>query len=63
MSDFDGPKLEFPGVSIDRFNGENFKSTVYLLSHCHTDHMMGLNEPELFERLKTITWKFIVIEF
>ena len=52
MSEFSGPISEFPGVSIDRFNGENLKSTVYFLSHCHTDHMVGLNEPDLFERLK-----------
>ena len=52
MSEFAGPISETPGVSIDRFNGENLKSTVYFLSHCHTDHMVGLNEPELFERLK-----------
>ena len=39
-------------VSIDRFNAENLNSTVYSLSNCHTDHMVGLNEPELFERLK-----------
>ena len=52
MSKSSGPISEFPVVSIDRFNGENLKSTVYFLSHSHTDHMMGLNEPELFERLK-----------
>ena len=52
MSEFAGPISEFPVVSIDRFNGENFKSTVYFFSHYHTDHMVGLNEPELFERLK-----------
>ena len=52
MSEFAGPISEFLGVSIDRFNGENLKSKVYFLSHCHTDHMVGLNELELFERLK-----------
>ena len=51
MSEFAGPTSEFPGVSIDRSNGDNFKSTVYFFSHCHTDHMVGLNEPKLFERL------------
>ena len=24
----------------------------FFFSHCHIDHMVGLNEPELFERLK-----------
>ena len=51
MSEFSGPISEFPGVSLDHFNGDNLKSTVCFLSHCHTDHMVGLNEPELFERL------------
>ena len=58
MSEFPGPRSEFLGVSIDRFNGENIKSTVYFLSHCHTDHMVGLNEPELFEKLKHYKLKF-----
>ena len=52
MSEFPGPISEFPGISIDCFNGENLKSTVYFLSHCDTDHIEDLNEPELFERLK-----------
>ena len=51
MSEFGGPISENRVVSTDRFNGENLKSTVYLLSHCHTDHTVGLNEPELFESL------------
>ena len=52
MSEFAGPISEFPGVSIDRFNGENLKYTVYFLPHCQTDHMVGLNLPEFFEKLK-----------
>ena len=52
MSEFAGPISKFPVVSNDRFNGDNLKSTLYFLSHCHTDHMVGLNEPELFGRLK-----------
>ena len=51
MSEFAGPIFEFFEVSIDRFNGDNLKPTVYFFSHCHTDHMVGLNEPELFEKL------------
>ena len=51
MSEFAHPISEIPGVSIDRFNGENLKFKVFF-SHCHIDHMVGLNEPELFERLK-----------
>ena len=57
MSEFAGQISEFPGVSIDRFNGDNLKSTVYFLSHCHTDRMVGLKEPELFEKLKNYNLK------
>ena len=57
MSEFAVPISEFPGVSIDCFNGDNLKSKLYFLSHCHTDHMVGLNEPELFERLKQYNLK------
>ena len=60
MSEFAGPITDFPGISIDRFNVLNLKSTVYFLSHCHTDHMVGLNEPELFERLNHYNLKFFV---
>ena len=58
MSEFAVSITELPGVSIDCFNGENLKSTVCFLSHCHTDHMVGLNEPELIERLKHYNLKF-----
>ena len=57
MSEFAGPISEFPEISIDRFNGENLKSAVYFLSHGHTDQMVGLNEPELFGRLKLYNFK------
>ena len=52
MSEFGGPVFEFPFISIDRFDKENLQSTVYLLSHCHADHMVGLGDPAFFERLK-----------
>ena len=52
MSEFGGPVEEFPLVSIDRFDNENLNSTVYLLSHCHTDHMVGLDAVALAKRLK-----------
>ena len=52
MSEFAHPISEIPGVSIDPFNGENLKIKVNFFSHYHIDHMVGLNEPELFERLK-----------
>ena len=57
MSEFAGPVTENPGISIDRFNGENPKSLVYFHLLCHTDHMVVLNEPELFERSKNFNLK------
>ena len=57
MSEFAGPISELPGVSIDRFNGENPKSLVYFRLHCHTDHLVDLNEPEFFEKSKQFNLK------
>ncbi|XP_076238856.1 DNA cross-link repair protein snm1 [Calliopsis andreniformis] len=50
MSTFLGLIEEIPGISVDRFDGENLKSSVYFLSHCHIDHMKGLSD-EFFEQL------------
>ncbi|KFM65290.1 Protein artemis, partial [Stegodyphus mimosarum] len=56
MSTFDGVIKEYPLISIDRFLKEeecdNYASTVYFLSHCHTDHMKGLEDKEFYEHLK-----------
>lgn len=30
-------------ISIDRFDKDNLNSLAYFLSHCHTDHMVGLD--------------------
>jgi len=35
MTTFTGKLLEYPYISIDRFNGDNLESTAYFLSHCH----------------------------
>ena len=35
MSSFPGICREFPGVSMDRFDRQNLRSSVFLLSHCH----------------------------
>lgn len=43
MSTFFGLIEEIPGISVDRFDGENLNSSAYFLSHCHTDHMQGIN--------------------
>lgn len=44
MSTFSGFFDEIQNVSVDRFTKANFQSRAFLLSHCHTDHMIGLNE-------------------
>ncbi|KAF2898502.1 hypothetical protein ILUMI_07673 [Ignelater luminosus] len=44
MSTFDGKIEEIPEISVDRFDGENINSTVFFLSHCHADHMRGLDD-------------------
>lgn len=43
MSTFGGRIPELPYVSVDRFDGDNDRaSAAFFLSHCHTDHMVGL---------------------
>ncbi|KAG5313192.1 DCR1C protein, partial [Acromyrmex insinuator] len=51
MSTFVGLIKEIPGISVDRFDRENMNSSVYFLSHCHIDHMCGLNNM-FFDHLK-----------
>lgn len=51
MSTFLGFIEEIPGISVDRFDGENLDSSAYFLSHYHTDHMHGLNN-EFFAHLQ-----------
>lgn len=43
MSSFCGIVDEIPGISVDCFDGRNLNSSAYFLSHCHRDHMKGLN--------------------
>lgn len=45
MSTFDGRFTEIQNISVDRFDGENLQSSVFFLSHCHLDHMVGLDNP------------------
>nr|CAH7731701.1 unnamed protein product [Callosobruchus chinensis] len=51
MSTFGGKIQEFPGTSVDRFDGDNGQSEVYFLSHCHTDHMVGLGSVQFQKNL------------
>lgn len=43
MSTFKGFVNELNGISIDLFTKKNWESDVFFLSHCHTDHMKGLD--------------------
>lgn len=51
MSTFSGFLEEIENVSVDRFTKPNFKSRAFFLSHCHMDHMIGLNEINLHNEL------------
>lgn len=44
--------VEYPTISIDRFDRENLRARAYFLSHCHKDHMKGLRAPTLKRRLE-----------
>lgn len=47
MSTFYGLFEELPAVSADRFVALNrSEAVVFFLSHCHWDHMAGLELPE-----------------
>ncbi|XP_053698408.1 protein artemis-like [Sabethes cyaneus] len=47
MSTFSGLFEELPAISADRFLALNrSESVVFFLSHCHRDHMAGLELPE-----------------
>lgn len=46
MSTFTGRFRCLPGISADRFDGPNRRSSVFFLSHCHTDHMVGLDHAD-----------------
>lgn len=51
MSTFCGQIQEIPGLSVDRFDYENKYSQTFFLSHCHTDHMLGLTNIFVRENL------------
>jgi DNA cross-link repair 1C protein len=52
MSCFPGKLREFGYVSLDQFADDNLLSTVYFLTHCHSDHMVGLDSPMLQTRFE-----------
>lgn len=58
MSTFNGTIPEIPFASIDRFDGNNRQSSVFFLSHCHTDHMVGLSGMQMADtdRDECVKW-------
>lgn len=44
MSTFEGIIEEIPGISVDNFENNNLQSSIFFLSHCHTDHMRGIDQ-------------------
>lgn len=52
MSTFDGIIEEIPKISIDEFTGNNLKSDIFFLSHCHSDHMKGMNNFKFLDVLR-----------
>ncbi|ESO06743.1 hypothetical protein HELRODRAFT_92422 [Helobdella robusta] len=53
MSCFGGIMNEYKFLSIDRFDSVNLKSSVFMLSHNHSDHTIGLASAEFKSRLLT----------
>ncbi|CAK8698220.1 unnamed protein product [Clavelina lepadiformis] len=52
MSCFSGKMAIYKNLSIDRFDGNNLNASAFFLSHCHTDHMVGLDSEHLIHGLK-----------
>lgn len=51
MSSFTGKFREYPLISADNFEKENLDSLAFFLSHCHKDHMSGLDSTAFHGRL------------
>lgn len=56
MSTFRGRMKEFPGVCVDYFDKPD-EETLYFLSHCHTDHMIGIQSLSTIPNAKLIVSK------
>uniref|UniRef100_UPI00358F571B protein artemis n=1 Tax=Myxine glutinosa TaxID=7769 RepID=UPI00358F571B len=53
MSYFSGKLVEYPEFSLDRFDEKNVEAQAFFLSHCHMDHMVGLDSEEFRARLRS----------
>jgi len=54
---FQGIIQEIPNISVDYFL--DLKSEAFFLSHCHADHMQGLDSPQLNQYLQSKEGTFI----
>ncbi|KAM7437994.1 Protein artemis [Porites harrisoni] len=59
MSSFTGKFREYPAISADNFEKENLDSVAFFLSHCHKDHMSGLDSSAFHDRLMTSKTVFV----
>ncbi|ODM97014.1 Protein artemis [Orchesella cincta] len=46
-----GPLKQIPEICVDHFFGDDLNSSVFFLSHAHTDHLVGLETNEFVRRL------------
>jgi len=53
MSCFCGRMNIYKDISIDCFDGNNLDSSTFFLSHCHSDHMSGLDSEVLKNKLQS----------
>ncbi|GFR71949.1 protein artemis [Elysia marginata] len=59
MSSFKGRMRLYTNACIDRFDGINLKCTAFFLSHCHKDHMVGLDDKKFETSLKARSGVFL----
>ncbi|KAK6993734.1 protein artemis-like isoform X1 [Biomphalaria glabrata] len=53
MSSFCGQLNEYKNIAIDRFDGKNLQCSAFFLSHCHSDHMVGLKSIPFLKHLQS----------
>ncbi|KAM3723788.1 Protein artemis [Dirofilaria immitis] len=58
MNSFCGRFNECNWITVDQFGLDNLKSSAFFLSHCHTDHMQGLDSDQFYELIESKTAAF-----
>ncbi|GFN88879.1 protein artemis [Plakobranchus ocellatus] len=59
MSSFKGRMGLYTNICIDRFDGINLRCTAFFLSHCHKDHMTGLDDKKFETVLRARSGVFL----